>query len=190
MRFEDVYRRKLWATAGVLSGDGSRVETASHVAEWLDQQADDGMQSVLDLGCGDLEWLSRCDSITSRRMTYKGVDVVEPLIEHHRRIFPWFVGMARDLEEFGKFSSDVILLKDVIFHHCNGTAGQILMAVNAGTWKRFLVSTHPGANNSKRRGLRRGDMQPLDVEATGLIQGSPSYYLPRPGGVYAVFERP
>jgi hypothetical protein len=196
-RFSRVYRKGEWAVRGVLSGDGSRIETTRPVAAWLESEAAAGMRSVLDLGCGDLAWIAACPAITERRLRYYGIDVVPSLIAHHRRIYPWFNGEAADLEALPRLGgsrehpqdTDIILLKDVLFHLCNGAAGQILMYVERAAWKRLLVSTHPGADNLKRRGLKNGLMADLDVEATGLLSGSPSYYLPRPGGCYAVYER-
>lgn len=188
-RFWDVYARKRWAVGGVLSGDGSRLATTAPVRGWIEQQARDGMRSLLDLGCGDLEWIAACDAVAGGDLSYFGIDVVAPLIAHHQRVFPWFCGEVQDLEAVTRIDADVVLLKDVLFHLCNGAAGQILMAVNAGRWKRLLVSTHPGADNMARRGLSGGRMAPLDVEATGLIAGDPAAYLPRPGGCYAIYER-
>lgn len=196
-RFKDVYAHKRWAVYGVLSGDGSRVATTLPVVAWLEEQADAGMRSVLDLGCGDLEWMATCRAVTERRLLYHGIDVVPELIGHHQRVYPWFVGEVGDLEAMPRLGgtreqpmvADIVLLKDVLFHLCNGMAGQILMYVNKLQWKRLLISTHPGADNKRRHGLKGGAMKPLDVEATGLIDGAPATYLPRPGGLYAVYER-
>ena len=82
------------------------------------------------------------------------------------------------------------MLKDVLFHLCNGAAQQILMNVAAGSWRRLLVTTDPAADNTKRRNLRTsGAMMPLNVEALGVL-GPPAYCLPRPaGGCYAIWER-
>ena len=188
-RFSEVYQRKLWATHGVLSGDGSRVSTTRPVAAWLTQQAADGMRDVLDLGCGDLEWMAGIPAITDRTMRYRGVDVVPSLVAHHKRVYPWFTGAAMDLEAMPRIAADVVLCKDVLFHLCNGAAEQILTHIEHGTWRRLLITTQPGASNSRRRGMSGGKMAPLDVEAMGILTGTPTHYLPRPGGLYAVYHR-
>jgi hypothetical protein len=188
-RFTDVYEKSRWFWRGTMSGEGSAWSECEHLAQWLESEVDQGMRSVLDMGCGDLEWISRCASVTGGKVEYFGVDVVPTLIAHHRRIFPWFKGEVRDLEEMPKIEADIVILKDVLFHLCNGAAGQILMNVNAGTWRRLLVSTHLGANNVDRRGLTQGKMAALDVEATGLIDGTPVRYLSRSHGAYAIYER-
>lgn len=187
-RFRRVYRRRVWLAGGALSGDGSRRATTVPVTAWLNDQAAIGMKSVLDLGCGDLEWVSGCEALVQGSMSYYGIDVVPELIAHHKRVFPWFRGEAKDLEEVVRVSSDVVMLKDVIMHLCTGAAETILHHVARGHWKRLLITTFPGANNRIRRGLQSGGaMAPFDVEATGLLPPA-SYYLPRPGGVYAVWE--
>ena len=189
LRFSDVYRRKLWATHGVLSGDGSRVATTRPVAAWLTQQAADGMRDVLDLGCGDLEWVAGIPAIAEGSMRYHGVDAVPSLVSHHKRVYPWFHGAAMDLEAMPRIEADVVLCKDVLFHLCNGAAEQILTHIERGTWRRLLITTQPGAANSRRHGMRGGKMAPLDIEAMGILSGAPAHYLPRPGGLYAVYHR-
>jgi SAM-dependent methyltransferase len=188
-KFRGAYAKRSWANQGVLSGDGSRWENCAILAAWLNEQPDAGMRSVLDLGCGDLEWVARCEAVTEGRIRYHGVDVVPPLIEHHRRVFPWFRGEVADLEGLPLIEADVVILKDVLCHLCNGAAGQILMNVERGRWKRLLVSTTPGANNTKRRGLG-GSLRyaPFDVEASGLISGSPAAFLPG-NDPLAIYER-
>ena len=188
-RFEEVYQRKLWASAGVLSGEGSRVEHNGALVAWLDGCAEDGLRTVLDLGCGDLEWVARCRSITDGILEYTGYDVVPAMIEHHRRVFPWFRGLAIDLEEVPRVSADIVILKDVIFHHCNGAAEQILMNLNGSRWRRLLVTSHPSADPTRRRGLRRGGWAPYDVEASGMISGKPVACLPRYDGCHLVYQR-
>jgi hypothetical protein len=191
-RFSEVYRRKLWAERGVLSGPGSQERTTRDLRDWLGEQAAEGMRTVLDLGCGDLEWVSHCAAVTEGELSYYGVDVVGPLIAHHRRVFPWFRGEARDLEAMPRIDADIVLLKDVLFHLCNGAAQQILMNVAAGRWRRLVTTTERGYNNAGRRGLKSGGaFVPLDVEALGVLTEKPAFYLARPGGgSYAVFERP
>jgi hypothetical protein len=190
MRFYDVYARRSWAHRGVLSGEGSTVSNSRPVLEWLEKQAEEGMRTILDLGCGDLEWISRCEPVTSGLMRYEGWDVVGPLIDHHLRVFPWFTGRAVDMEDMPKIDADVVILKDVLFHHCNGKAEQILKNVFGGTWRRLLVTSHPGADNSNRKGLQGGGFKPFDVEATGLLAQQPAEILPRAGGgAFLIFAR-
>ena len=191
-RFGEVYRRKQWATGGVLSGDGSRLVNNGALIAWLDECAEQGLRTVVDLGCGDLEWISRCRAVTEGVLNYTGFDVVPAMIEHHRRLFPWFGGRASDLEELkaSDLSADVVILKDVLPHHCNGFCEQMLMNLARADWKRLLVTTHPGANNAARRGVLGARWVPYDVEATGLLGAQPAYYLPRSEGCYAVWESP
>ena len=182
-RFSKVYGRKLWASGGVLSGHGSRAENCGAEIAWLEECARKGLRSVLDLGCGDLEWVSHCDAILRGELDYEGWDVVPSMIEHHRRVFPWFRGRVMDIEEIPVLTADIIILKDVLFHHCNGFAEQILMNLSSRHWRRLLITSHPGADNSRRRGLRKdGAWSPYDVEATGLLRLAPVARLPRPEG--------
>lgn len=188
-KFLAAYAKRSWASRGVLSGDGSRWEKCASLVAWLDEQANAGMKSVLDLGCGDLEWVAHCEAITTGQMRYHGIDVVPTLIAHHRRVFPWFQGEASDLEAMPRIEADVVILKDVLCHLCNGAAGQILMQVDRGKWKRLLISTTRGTDNTARRGLG-GSLRyaPFDVEASGLITGKPAAFL-QGNDPLAIYER-
>lgn len=195
-RFEQVYSARQWQAGGVLSGDGSRIEKTGMLRDWLESQPDEGMKTVLDLGCGDLNWISQCDAVTSGALLYHGVDVVPAMIAHHRRVFPWFTGTAEDLEAFVRISADVVIVKDVLPHHCNGFAEQILLHVSLGSWRRLLITSHPGARNERRRGIHGARWVPYDIEAAmkadgqRILEGSPALRIPRPsGGEYQVWER-
>ena len=199
-RFTDVYARKRWASHGILSGFGSRPGGCAEVAAWIQREADNGMGSLCDLGCGDVEWISRIPAIRERRIRYYGIDAVSAMVEHHKRIYPWFRGEAADLEEVWETPArraDMVILKDVLFHLCNGAAETILMHLfrERTTWRRLLVSTHAGVDNKKRHGLRGPACVPLDVEAMCLKEGfavpsAPVHRFVRPdGGEWIVWSR-
>lgn len=171
-RFTEVYRKGLWKTRGVLSGEGSMFERNRHLIEWLEREIAAGARSVLDLGCGDLEWISHCSSIVEERVSYYGVDVVPTLIAHHRRVFPWFGGEAVDLEELSRLpEADVVILKDVLPYNCSGRNETQLMALERARWQRLLVTSDPGAINAKRHGIRGGNSLPYDVEEARMATG-------------------
>lgn len=190
VRFSGVYAKGAWTSQGVLSGDGSRIENTEALREWIAWEINSGAGAILDLGCGDLTWISKVEGVRSGRASYYGVDVVASLIEHNRRVFPWFRGEAADIEGWPRINSDIVLLKDVLQHHCNGTAGQILKLVDGGRWRRLVVTSNPRADNASRRGLRGGLWRDLDVEITGLIKGRIIERIHRPGGgEYQVWSR-
>ena len=191
VRFSTVYSKGGWKSGGVLSGSGSRIDTTGHLRGWIEDGIESGrIGSILDLGCGDLTWISHIEGVASRMVRYYGVDVVPELIAHNKRIFPWFQGEAKDLEEFPRVSADLIIIKDVLPHHCNGTAGQILKLANSGTWKFLLVTSDPGSRNKKRARIKDGMWVHYNVEESKIIEGEVCERLHRPdGGEYQVWIR-
>jgi len=200
-RFEQVYRGKWWASHGVLSGNGSRPEGCRALMAWLSSCHAAGLSSICDLGCGDVEWIARVPEVADGRLRYHGIDAVPAIIKHHRRVFPWFRGESADLEAVADErapgrAADIVILKDVLFHLCNGAAEQVLSHVSKWqAWKMLLVSTHAGAPNHRRRGLKGAGALPYDAEAAmGLLRvalNPPVLRFPRPdGGEWIVWERP
>lgn len=186
VRFASIYSRGLWKSGGSLSGHGSRLDTTESIRDKITELIENAeVASILDLGCGDLTWISQVEAVAERRVKYYGVDVVPALVAHNQRIFPWFNGEACDLEAFTKvvnFQADLVILKDVLPHHCAGTAAQILKLVNHGQWKYLLVTSHPAAINQKRSGITGPMWVPFNVETTKEIDGEVLDRLHRPGG--------
>lgn len=182
--FTEVYRRGSWQHDGVLSGAGSVAHGCAGLLACLEQLwEEDGMRSVLDLGCGDLEWVSRSGVVTQGKVSYLGVDAVAPLIAHHHRVFPWFRGVAEDLEAYAirpGLSADLVILKDVLPHLCNGACETIIEACNRGCWRWLLITHHAGAKKDRGR-LVDGKWIPVDVFAFGL-QGAVLRRWPRHSG--------
>lgn len=169
-RFEEIYRRAAWASGtGVLSGSGSTKKSCAAFAEWIESIAG-RCSKILDLGCGDLEWIAEIPAIRERRIAYHGIDIVHPLIAHHRRVFPWFAGECCPITQVPDArGADVILLKDVLFHLSTEEATAILQMIAGWPgWRRLAVTSHRGVDNCKRRVLSGPAMAAFDVEALNL----------------------
>lgn len=159
------------------------------LVSWLEARTRMGRQQVLDLGCGDLEWVSRCEAITQGKLAYRGLDIVPSLIAHHRRIYPWFSGEVADIETPSVRPADIVILKDVLCYLCNGAAEQILQNIAAWEWDALIVSHAPGSPPEARRNLRDERSMPFDVVGSGLIPGEPTQILQLPDGEQmAVYE--
>ena len=192
-RFHRIYHTAGWAkNSGVLSGSGSTVNACSSLAKWISES---GSSKVLDLGCGDLEWMATIEAITTQTISYYGIDIIATLVAHHKRVFTWFDGEVSDIESLpDDRGADLVLLKDVLFHLSDDEAEAILRKISSWTtWQLLAVTTHSGAKAT--RGAPQGIyMAPLDVEAfaerLALSIGSPVARLPRPdGGEIIIFRR-
>lgn len=160
------------------------------LARWLDSQADMGTCSVLDLGCGTLSWIVHCEAVTEGRISYWGIDRRPALVEHHRRVFPWFRGQAQDVEELVGFPANIVIVNDLPARLCNGRAGQLLMNLSRSPgWRRALVISDPQASNAQRQRPPEGRAVPYNVEASGLLRGVPVERFLTYGGEALVYDR-
>jgi len=120
----NIYENGVWNNRRAtvpLSGPGSSIESTSGVRDFLDNkmQALFGIQSVLDIGCGDLTWLANTTA-SKGAFSYTGIDVVEQLIDKHKETFEWgsffCCDVCRQLPPPITRTADLILLRDMIMH--------------------------------------------------------------------------
>ncbi len=115
--FADIYAQGHW---GQGSGPGSTPEFCAPMVEFLTRYfAEHRIQSVVDLGCGDLQWAP--ELVRAAGVLYTGIDCVAPLIEQHRRTHnaPAFSFQCADISALAPAdipTADVYLLKDVLQH--------------------------------------------------------------------------
>lgn len=183
-RFETIYRTAGWAgKQGVLSGPGSTYAACKPIVELIERLQPE-VRKILDLGCGDLEWIARCPSIKNRSIEYCGVDVVASLVAHHQRVFPWFTGKACSLHDLAhEEQADLVLIKDVLFHLSNEEVlAALKMVTGWANWKYLLATTHVGCHPAKRKNPSGTGMAGVDLAACGFNLGEIVTSIPRPDG--------
>ena len=88
--FTGYYRANHWADAESRSGPGSRrdsgsVEHALRILAMITERY--GVRTIADIPCGDFNWIGRyLDAWPS--VAYVGFDIVSPLIDRNRALFP------------------------------------------------------------------------------------------------------
>lgn len=77
--FTDIYTNNTWGSKETVSGPPSSLERTSELrVSLLSLFGDLEVQSVIDIGCGDWNWMQYVDLSD---ISYLGVDIVQPLIE-------------------------------------------------------------------------------------------------------------
>ena len=119
--FENIYNNKLWNNGRKdipLSGPGSSLENTKQCSAILNKFIyDNNCKSVLDLGCGDLTWISKTPFFNDTSIKYTGVDVVESLITSHSTNYPENTFLCKDLVNYNNIEfTSLIIIRDVIFH--------------------------------------------------------------------------
>ena len=119
--FENIYEKQLWNNCDPnipLSGPGSSFENTKDYSNMLTKFIyDNECKSVLDLGCGDLNWIPKTKFFNDNGIKYTGVDVVDRLIDSHLINFPEKHFLCKDITMYNYFDKvDIIIIRDVIFH--------------------------------------------------------------------------
>jgi len=145
--FTEIYRKGIWGGGDALhSGSGSRGSAANqYVAAIRQFIADNGVSSVLDLGCGDFQIGRR---IADACDTYIGADIVKLVVEENTRrygsknvSFRHLDIIADDLPD-----ADLCLVRQVLQHLSNAQIRQILAKL---TKYRFVVITEHYPNDAE-----------------------------------------
>jgi SAM-dependent methyltransferase len=116
-RFTNIYQNGVWKlddTQESVSGPGSSIHASSSIRQELPRLIERlSVGSLLDLGCGDYNWMSACD-LPCR---YIGADIVRPLIEQNRAKYgarAEFVCLDATKDPLP--AVDAILCREVLFH--------------------------------------------------------------------------
>lgn len=98
--FSRIYRENHWASAETRSGVGSEMGRTQSVRERLPWLFDVlGAKSVLDAGCGDLNWMQHVEA----QVEYVGVDIV-PEAEPFCLPWPWLLLPEDELDPNAPFN--------------------------------------------------------------------------------------
>jgi len=83
-RFKQIYKTNYWANEESLSGGGSTLNATRKVKESLENFIlDHGIVSILDVPCGDFNWMKHVDL----KIPYVGGDIVNDLVIQNQKAF-------------------------------------------------------------------------------------------------------
>lgn len=122
--FTKIYENQVWNDGRSdipLSGPGSSLANAAACSTALEVFVyENDCESVLDLGCGDLTWISKTRFFNDPSVKYSGIDIVESLITSHRANYPNNTFICKDLIDYSDFEpASIVVIRDVIFHLTN-----------------------------------------------------------------------
>lgn len=147
--FRRIHRDNYWKDSESVSGEGSsRKQTAVLVRELPGLLEQIGVQSLLDVPCGDFAWMRRVDR---RGITYIGGDIVPELIEANRR------DHATDDVDFRLLdltvddlpAADGILVRDCLVHLSTPLAWAAIEQVRRADIRWLLTTTYPDHHDNR-----------------------------------------
>lgn len=125
--FDNIYKNELWNNHNQsipISDPGSSIKNTRLISQHLDNLIyENNLKKIVDLGCGDLTWISKTKFFMDNNIQYEGYDICEKIINENKikyMKFPNKKFIACDItsENFNINSQnyDLVILRDIIFH--------------------------------------------------------------------------
>ena len=127
--------------------------------------------TVLDVACGDLQWMSRL-LLTRNDVYYTGIDIVPDIIQNHKKNFDnliraEFFQMDIVVESLNR-SFDLVLCRDMLQHLWQADAIRALHSISKSNSKFLLATTYPDTSHNAE----------VDKDALGSRKSSYNLELP------------
>lgn len=177
--FGYIYDRRVWLNGrqqGARSGQGSDLASTQVLREQLVGTLQSlGAHSLLDIGCGDFNWMRHVDL---GDVQYVGVDVVQSLIEAHETAFgsPTRRFLCLDAVDGPLPVADVALCRDVMFHLSFADARRLIDHVQAAGI-RYLVATSD-TSTGYNADIRTGDYRKQNLQRRPYRFPAPDLWIP------------
>jgi hypothetical protein len=153
--FTNIYKNQIWNQGDSnvpLSGPGSSIESTKDITNFLNNFIDEyNVTSILDLGCGDLVWMSNTPFFNDNNINYTGIDVVDFLIDEHKIKYNNKNFYVKDIvnPSLSIEFSDIIIIRDVLFHLKNNDILNIFKNIK----NKFKFIAITSCNNSENTDL-------------------------------------
>jgi hypothetical protein len=161
-RFRRIYRMNLWRGADSRSGPGSSLEETAVIRAELPRIIREfGVQSLLDMPCGDFFWMKEVPLVLK---SYVGADVVSRLVDDNNRRYGSNIRsfVRLDLRVDPLPRSDLVLCRDILDHLSFDDIRASLdnLARSGSTY--LLATTYPERKTNED--IRSGDWRPLNLQ--------------------------
>lgn len=167
--FEEIYKSRSWGGTESHSGRGSSLAETAAIRDALPQLVSElGIESMLDIPCGDGHWMSQ---VTMGLERYIGGDIVSDLLVHCRSRWP--AGRTTDTE-FVRLDLindclphvDLVFSRECLVHFSFDDAFTAFENIKASRSKYLLTTTYPNRQNSE---AATGEWRVINLEAKPFL---------------------
>jgi hypothetical protein len=158
---EQLYQGNLWPIRESISGPGSDLAYTKPTRKELPILAADlGVSSILDIPCGDFNWMQ---TVNFGSCKYIGADIVEELVSRNNQQY------ARNGRKFIKLNIvndelptvDLVLCRDLFVHLPYGDIVKALNNIRKSRSKYFLTTSH--LLTTKNRDILAGQYRAINL---------------------------
>ena len=169
--FTHIFRRNYWGGAASRSGSGSDLVQARVLVRELPALLRElGVRTMLDIPCGDFEWMRQTD-LTG--VAYIGADIVADLVARDQREYaaPGREFRQLDLLRDALPPVDLVLCRDCLVHLSLRDIQQALANIGASGARYLLTTTFTSRRHNSD--IATGQWRPINLQA-------PPFSLPTP----------
>jgi glycosyltransferase involved in cell wall biosynthesis len=157
--FQEVYRKEIWGKNESVSGTGSSLKATKKLREELPYLLSEFcIRSILDIPCGDFNWMSQLDL---GDISYIGADIVDEIVEQNKKRYDKDFRIL-DLASSELPRSDLILCRDCL-QHFSLVDFQFAMDNITGSKCKYLLAT-TFTNRLRNRLVKTGDWSPYNLQ--------------------------
>ncbi len=159
--FKAIAKENTWDESESVSGPGSTVEQTSQLIQDLPRIFRKfNIHSILDLPCGDFNWMQRIDLSS---ITYTGADIVPEIIERNNNIFGQdqliFKVMNLIEDHLGKY--DLLICRDCLVHFSIQDSILALDNIKESQIKFLLTTTF--TEQESNTDIQTGGWRPMNL---------------------------
>ena len=169
--FTQIFRNRAWRSRESASGPGSTVSITKTIRGLIpDLIARYEIKSILDIPCGDFNWMKEVDLST---VNYTGADLVADLIQENRKKYLRtninFVQLDLIANQLPK--ADLVLTRDCMVHlSFSDCADAIKNLKNSGS-RLLLTTTFPEV--SENQDIKTGEFRKINLLSEPFLLPSP-----------------
>jgi hypothetical protein len=138
-KFTEIYDKNLWSSAQSKSGSGSELLNTVVLRKELPFVfAKYNITSMLDIPCGDFNWMKEVD-LTG--IEYIGADIVTTLVEENKIKYPGVDFRTLDITKDDLPKVDLVFVRDCLGHLSNENVFKALEKIKASGSKYLLTTS-------------------------------------------------
>jgi len=159
--FSRYFKENTWGCDESFSGAGSTVQATKYLVRELDDLLRRySVKSILDLPCGDFNWMRYVDLAG---IDYLGADCVEELIALNRNNHPERNFVKLDLLNDTLPTVDLIICRDCLFHFPNDDIEKALSNIKR-SGSKFILTTSFSWKTYPNIDISMGDFRRINLE--------------------------
>ena len=161
-RFELIYNENFWESDESRSGIGSEIENTKEALKALEYIIKEyRIKSIIDVPCGDFNWMSKMDL---KNINYRGYDIVRSVIKDNNKKFKKsnISFFQSDITDSKLDKADLMIVRDCLVHFSIEDIKKSIFRIKQSRSK-YLVSTS-FVNVEKNIDIYTAHWRPINLE--------------------------